>query len=127
MSHIAYEEISLCYARTERAFLAKTHAQLALDFATLADDDVREILVINQIRQSMFRSRRVRERFGLLLLTKEMAVNKVKHVNWVQVLKIEMQIAKCFGYLGNEKKRIESERMIQTLSDAMVLEEDENY
>jgi len=118
------EEISLCYVRLGDPVTALVYAQKAFDYATTAEDEVH--IMWSKARLALSHKELGQLDVALKFFT-EAKSSMVGKANppWSAVIAIENYLAEIYGSQGENEKRVESMRRIESLKDSFVSEKDD--
>ena len=113
------EELSLAYSRLGQLEFAKTHAELALDFAETSEDEVRQYWAKIRYARACQLGGEFQEAFDHYYEAKTWEVNNSKFTYWPNVFALELRMAECLEALGNKEDAEEVRRRITTLSESL--------
>ena len=116
------EELALAYINLGQIEFAKTHAELALDFAETAEDDNR--LYWSKIRYATacLLGGEYQEAFDNFFEAKSWEVKESKYCFWPHVFALELKMADCVEGLGDLELAEETRRRIRSLADNLGVE-----
>ena len=116
------EELSLAYARLNELELAKTHAELALDFAETAEDDNRKYWSKIRYATACLKGGEFQEAFDYFYEAKTWEVTDSKYCYWPHVFQLELKMAECLEGLGQKEDADEVRRRIGALAESLGVE-----
>lgn len=113
------EELALAHIYLGQIELAKTHAQLALDFAETAEDDVRKYWSKIRYATACLQGGEFQEAFNKFYEAKTWEVNESTYCYWPHVFALELKMADCIEGLGNFEDATEVRRRIGALAESL--------
>ena len=113
------EELSLAYSRLGQLEFAKTHAELALDFAETSEDEVRSYWAKVRYARACQLGGEYQEAFDHYYEAKTWEVNNSKFTYWPNVFQLELEMANCLEQLGHIDDANEVRRRITALSESL--------
>ncbi|MFM8922059.1 MAG: hypothetical protein ACKOFV_05350 [Candidatus Nanopelagicaceae bacterium] len=116
------EELSLAYSRLGQLEFAKSHAELALDFAETAEDDVRTYWANIRYARACELGGEYEEAYEFYKAAKTWEVNNSKFTFWPHVFQLELQMADCLDGLGKTEEATEVRRRINNMSQSLGLD-----
>ena len=119
------EELSLLYSRIDHINLAKSHAQLALDFAETTEDEVRTYWANIRFARACYLSREFETALAHYQYAKSWEVDNSSYTHWPHVFYLENCIVDCLDNLGRYSDAEETRRRIKALSESLDMEAEE--
>jgi tetratricopeptide (TPR) repeat protein len=116
------EELSLAYSRLGQIEFAKTHAELALDFAETAEDEIRHYWSKIRYATACLQGGEFQEAFDHFFEAKSWEVKESKYCFWPHVFALELKMADCVEGLGGLEDAIEVRRRIGALAESLGVE-----
>ena len=116
------EELALAYAKLGQLEFAKTHAELALDFAETSEDEIRTYWSNVRYAYACELGGEFQEAYDFYKAAKSWEVNNSKFTVWPHVFQLELQMANCLEGLGKIEEATESRRRITALAASLDIE-----
>ena len=124
---VAYcdEQLALAHANLGQLEFAKTHAELALDFAETSEDEVRTYWSNIRYARVCELAGEYQEAYDFYKEAKSWEVNNSKFTYWPHVFQLELHMATCLDGLERPDEAIEIRRRIYALAESLGLEPEE--
>ena len=119
------EDLSLVYARLKQAELAKTHAELAMDFAVTTNEEMRIYWSNVRLGRAKYLLGDYLGAYSCYLEAKTWEVNNSNYTYWPHVFYIENCMADCLDAIGNSEEAQEIRRRINSLSESLGMDQEE--
>ena len=116
------EEMALAYINLNQIEFAKTHAELALDFAETSEDDVRQYWSKIRYATACLMGGEFQEAFDNFFEAKSWEVKESKHCYWPHVFALELKMADCVEGLGELDLGADTRRRIGALAETLGVE-----
>ena len=113
------EELALAYLQLGQLEFAKAHAELSVDFAATAEDEVRQYWSGIRFAQVCEAGGEFQTALNHYKTAKSWEVGNSKYTYWPHVFQIELQMANCLEGLGQLDAAIEVRRRINSLSESL--------
>jgi tetratricopeptide (TPR) repeat protein len=116
------EELALAYINLNQLEFAKTHAELALDFAETAEDENRQYWSKIRYATACLLGGEYQEAFDNFYEAKSWEVKESKYCFWPHVFALELKMADCVEGLGGLEDAQEIRRRIGALAESLGVE-----
>lgn len=118
--YMAYcdEELAQVYGNLGQLNFARTHAELALDFAKTSEDEIRTYWSHVRYAQVCFKEGNFQEAHDFFKAAKSWEVSKEEYTFWPHVFYLELQMANCVEKLGNFDDAEETRRRVNNLVES---------
>jgi tetratricopeptide (TPR) repeat protein len=116
------EELALAYINLRQLEFAKTHAELALDFAETAEDENRQYWSKIRYATACMLGGEYQEAFDNFYEAKSWEVKESKYCFWPHVFALELKMADCLEGLGAQEDAQEIRRRIGAMAESLGVE-----